>query len=481
MALDGFKEECAVMAVYGHKEAANLTYLGLYALQHRGQEAAGIVSSDTKRHYSEIGLGLVSEIFNGERIERLKGEISIGHNRYSTHGASMLKNAQPFAINYYKGPLALAHNGNLVNADIIRTDLEKHGSIFRSTMDSEVVIHLIAKSRETRLQDQVADALSTVEGAYSLAIMGENELIVARDPHGFRPLVMGRLDNAYVFASETCAFDLIDATFVREVEPGEIIVVNEEGMVSLTPFAKQEPKHCIFEYIYFARPDSNIFGANTHKVRKEFGKQLALTAPVEADFVVPVPDSGIVAALGYAERAKITYEKAIIRNHYVGRTFIEPVQSIRHFGVKIKLNPIRELIKGKSVVLVDDSIVRGTTSRKLVKMVRDAGAREIHVRISSPPTTHPCFYGIDTPTRSELIASTYSVEETRQFLGADSLAYLSIERMLNAVKGRENHFCKACFDGEYPVETHVTESQTSLMDIQPTAHVTANQGLKKPA
>ncbi|MBI5814020.1 MAG: amidophosphoribosyltransferase [Nitrospinae bacterium] len=467
MALDKFKEECAVMAVYGHPEAANLAYLGLYSLQHRGQESAGIVSSDGIRHYAEIGMGLVSEIFDSSMIDNLKGTMAIGHNRYSTQGESEIKNAQPIYISYHSGPLALAHNGNLINAKSIREELERNGSIFRSTMDSEVIIHLIAMSRKQRLLDQVVDALSHVKGAYSLAIMSAGEIIAARDPHGFRPLVMGRLGQSYVFASETCAFDLIDAKFIREVEPGEVILVNEEGVFSHFPFQRQPRRHCIFEYIYFARPDSDVFGANVYAVRKRFGRALAVESPVDADYVIPVPDSGIGAALGFAKQSGIPFEKGIIRNHYVGRTFIEPAQSIRHFGVKIKLNPVRELIEGKRVILVDDSIVRGTTSRKLVRMVREAGAREVHMRISSPPTTHSCFYGIDTPARSDLIAATYGVEDIRKFLAADSLAYLSMEGMLNALKGRGEDFCKACFNGEYPVTTPAIEAQLMLLDETP--------------
>ena len=466
--LDKFKEECAVMAVYGLPEAANLTYLGLYALQHRGQEAAGIVSADGVRHFVKVGLGLVAEVFSDNRtIEALEGTMAIGHNRYSTHGASTIENAQPIAVRYADGPLALAHNGNLINADAVRSELEREGSIFRSTMDSEVVIHLIAKSRKQRLQDKVVEALSRLEGAYSLAIMSASELIVARDPHGFRPLAIGRLGGGYVFASETCAFDLIDAEFVREVEPGEVIVVNNEGLESIKPFAPQPKKHCIFEYIYFSRPDSTIFGDSVHAVRKRFGRQLARELPVEADYVIPVPDSGVVAALGYAEQSGIPFEKAIIRNHYIGRTFIEPTQSIRHFGVKIKLNPIKEIIRGKRVVLVDDSIVRGTTSKKLIKMVKDAGAREVHFRISSPPTTHSCFYGIDTPARSELIASTWSVKQIADYLKVDSLAYLSIDGMLDAVSNRRGDFCRACFDGDYPVTTPAIDAQLGLIDKTP--------------
>jgi amidophosphoribosyltransferase len=468
MTSDKFHDECGVFAVYGHPEAANLAYLGLYALQHRGQESSGIVSSDGLRHHSERGMGYVSDIFTGEKLAALSGAAAIGHNRYSTHGVSQLKNTQPMAIEYARGPLALAHNGNLINAAPLRAGLEEDGSIFQSTMDSEVIIHLIAKSHAKRLQDQVAEALMKVEGAYSLAIMSARELIIARDPQGFRPMAMGTLAGAYVFASETCAFDLIDATFVREVEPGEMIVVNSEGINSYFPMGRGQPKsHCVFEYIYFARPDSFIFGANVHSVRKQFGRQLALEAPVKADVVIPVPDSGVVAALGYAEQSGVPFDKGIIRNHYVGRTFIEPAQSIRHFGVKIKLNPVREVIAGKSVVVVDDSIVRGTTSRKIIKMIRDAGAREIHVRISSPPTTHSCFYGIDTPDRAELIASTYSSEKIREYIGADTLAYLSLERMMAVLGERQGDFCKACFTGDYPVKTAAIDAQLGLLDQKP--------------
>lgn len=457
------------MAVYGHQEAANLTYLGLYALQHRGQESSGIVSSNGASHMAEIGMGLVSEIFDEQKISALTGHAAVGHNRYSTQGESELRNAQPLSIMYHNGPLALAHNGNLINAKALREKLEREGSIFRSTMDSEVIIHLIAKSRKSRLVDQVVDALLQVKGAYSIAIMGANEMIAVRDPHGFRPLSIGRIGQAYAFASETCAFDLIDAKFSREVAPGEIVVVNEEGMFSHFPFPKEPKRHCIFEYIYFARPDSYIFGANVHMVRKELGRKLAQESPVEADCVVPVPDSGIVAALGYSEESGIPFDKGIIRNHYVGRTFIEPTQSIRHFGVKIKLNPVREVMEGKRVILVDDSIVRGTTSRKLIKMARDAGAREVHMRISSPPTTHSCFYGIDTPARSELIASTYNVEEIRRYLKVDTLGYLSIEGMLTAAQDRNGDFCTACFDGKYPVTTPALETQLTLIDEEPVA------------
>ncbi|MFW2331608.1 MAG: amidophosphoribosyltransferase [Nitrospinota bacterium] len=462
--IDKLQDKCAVMAVCNHKDAANLTYLGLYSLQHRGQESSGIVSSDSKNHYAEIGMGLVSEVFNSTNLDKLKGEMAIGHNRYSTHGTSELRNSLPLFIEYAHGPLALSHNGNLVNAVSLRKELEKDGSIFRSTVDSEVVLHLIAKSQKETLADKVVDALSQTKGAYSLVIMSASELIVARDPNGFRPLVIGKVDDAFIFASETCAFDLIGAKFIREVQPGELIVVNESGLHSLFPFQPAGKKECIFELIYFARPDSFIFDRNVYSVRKALGAQLAKESYVDADLVAPVPDSGVVAALGYAQASNIPYEKAIIRNHYVGRTFIEPSSSIRNFGIKIKLNPIKSLIKNKKVVLVDDSIVRGTTSRKLIKMVREAGAKEIHFRISSPPTTHPCYYGIDTPNRTELIAATYSEDEIAKYLEVDSLAYLSFDKMFEAVQGTSTDFCHACFSGDYPVAINKTDSQLELVE-----------------
>jgi amidophosphoribosyltransferase len=473
MPFDKFNEECAVFAVYDNPEAANLAYLGLYSLQHRGQESAGIVSSDGLRHYIELGMGHVSEIFDESRISRLKGNMALGHNRYSTHGSSSIKNAQPLAIEYSRGPLSLAHNGNLTNAIEIKQQLENEGSIFQSTMDSEVITHLIARSKEVRFQDQVTEALSKLEGAYSIALMTSRELVVARDVHGFRPLAIGKLGESYVFASETCAFDLIGAEYIRDVQPGEVIVVNDEGFNSYFPFAPAEIRHCIFEFIYFARPDSYIYGDCVHTIRKRFGHSLALEKPVEADYVIPVPDSGIVAALGYAKESGIPYEKGIIRNHYVGRTFIEPAQSIRHFGVKIKLNAVRDVIKGKRIVVVDDSIVRGTTSKKIIKMVQDAGAKEVHMRISSPPTKHSCFYGIDTPTRSELIAATYSVEEIAKYLGADTLAYLSVDGMLDALGDRRENYCKACFDGSYCLQPKFQDTQMSLLEQGPLTRTTS--------
>jgi amidophosphoribosyltransferase len=446
-----FHDECAVFGVYGHPEAANLAYLGLYALQHRGQESAGIVTSDGARHYIELGMGLVQDIFSLPKIAALRGHHAIGHNRYSTTGESLIKNAQPLAVDYSQGSLAIAHNGNLVNAVELREALERTGSIFRSTMDTEVIIHLIAKAESTNFASRVVEALLQVKGSYSLLLLTEDEMIAVRDPHGFRPLAIGRLNGAYVFASETCAFDLIGAEYVRDVEPGEMVVVSAEGMRSFQPFPKKAPAQCVFEFIYFARPDSIVFGDSVYSVRKKMGMQLAKEHPVDADLVIAVPDSGVPAAMGYAEESKIKYEMGLIRNHYVGRTFIEPSQQIRHFGVKIKLNPIRKLIEGKRVIVVDDSIVRGTTCRKIIEMIRSVGAKEVHMRISSPPTTNSCYYGIDTPTKGELIANSKSIEEIRKYLRCETLAYLGLDRMLGIFGEKNGNFCTACFSGQYPV------------------------------
>ncbi len=447
---DGFREECGVFGIFGHPDAANLTYLGLYALQHRGQEAAGIVSSDGKELFSQKAMGLVADIFTEERIKKLPGHAAIGHNRYSTTGDSNAINIQPILVNFALGGLAIAHNGNLVNAGILKDELEAYGSIFQSTMDSEVVIHLIAQSRMASLHDRIIDALGHVQGSYSLLLITEKELIAVRDPNGFRPLALGDIDGAPVVASETCAFDLIEAKYVRDIEPGEMVIINKDGVHSSFPFKPAEPSHCIFEFIYFARPDSKVFGQNVYAIRKAFGRQLAKESGVPADVVIPVPDSGVPAALGYAEEAGIPFDTGLIRNHYVGRTFIEPRQSIRHFGVKIKLNPVADALRGKRVVVVDDSIVRGTTSKKIIKMIRNAGAAEVHLRISSPPTMFPCYYGIDTPTRQELIAASHTVEEIRRYVTADSLAYISLDGVKQVVNFPVN-YCVACFDGAYPV------------------------------
>lgn len=468
---DRFHEECGVVGVYGHPEAANLAYLALYALQHRGQESAGIVSSRGDALISHRGLGLVADIFHPDIIRRLVGTAAIGHNRYATHGETVLKNAQPLVVEYQGGALAVAHNGNLVNANELRERLEATGSIFQSTSDTEVVIHLIAQATGPTLVDRVIAALSEVRGAYSLVFLSKDELIVARDPLGFRPLVLGRVKDAWVAVSETCALDLINATYVREVEPGEVIVIGKEGMKSFHPFPPVPARRCVFEYVYFARPDSRVFGRTVYQVRRELGRQLARETHVEADVVTPVPDSGVPAAIGYAEQSGIPYQLGLIRNHYVGRTFIEPTDSIRHFGVRVKLNAMPEILEGKRVVVVDDSLVRGTTSQKIVTMLRNAGAKEVHMRICSPPTISPCYYGIDTPTREELVGARHTVDEICKFIGADSLGYLSESGLYAFLDGGERDFCDACFTERYP--TPVAEGkeprQLQLFDAAATA------------
>jgi amidophosphoribosyltransferase len=463
---DKFHDECAVFGIYGHEEAANLTYLGLYALQHRGQEASGIVAGDGEQFFVQKGMGLVADIYNKSVLEKLPGYMAIGHNRYSTAGGNDLKNVQPLIVNFAFGNLALAHNGNLINAQMLRNELEAYGAIFQSTSDSEVIIHLIAHSKSDTFLARVIDALSQVRGAFSVVLMTDNGLIAARDPHGLRPLCIGRVRSSWIVASETCAFDLLDAEYVREVEPGELVVLSDQGLDSHRPFAKVEPAMCVFEYVYFARPDSKIYGANAvYSIRKALGRQLAQESWVPADIVIPVPDSGVPAALGYAEGGGIRFETGLIRNHYVGRTFIEPEQSIRHFGVKVKLNAVPEVLEGKRVVVVDDSLVRGTTSRKIVKMIRQAGAKEVHMRISSPPIISPCFYGIDTPTKKELIASSHSAEEIRKYITADSLAYLSLDGMLKAAPGSPTQYCNACFTEKYPISfTRAEELQLGLFE-----------------
>ncbi|MGB9628526.1 MAG: amidophosphoribosyltransferase [Thermodesulfobacteriota bacterium] len=442
---------CGIFGIYSHPEASNHTYLGLYALQHRGQESAGIVSSDGKKLYHYRQMGLVSEIFTREILKRLPGKSAVGHVRYSTTGSSELKNAQPFVVEYSRGGMAICHNGNLTNALFIRSELESQGSIFQSNMDTEVIVHLIARAKEKSFVERVVHALKKVEGAYSLLFLTEREMVAARDPHGFRPLVFGQLKDAPVVASETCAFDLIGAKFLREIEPGEILLINENGIKSFKPFPQRPIHQCIFEFIYFARPDSFIFNRSVYEVRKSLGIQLAKESPAEVDMVVPIPDSGFPATLGYAFESQIPLELGMIRNHYIGRTFIEPEQRIRHFGVKIKLNPVKELLKDRRIVTVDDSIVRATTSRKIIKMFRNAGAKEVHMRISSPPITHPCFFGIDTPKRSELIASSLKVKEIQRFINATSLNYLSLEGLKKCVKAEAEQFCYACFTGDYPI------------------------------
>ena len=455
---DRFHDKCGLFGIFGHPEAARLAYLGLYSLQHRGQESAGIVAGDGKSMRLEKGLGLVNDVFTDERLETMTGDRAMGHVRYSTAGDVVAANAQPILIDCHRGAIALGHNGNLVNAAMLRHELEAAGSIFQSTSDTEVILHLYARSHRERLEDAIAASLSKVMGAFSLLFLTNDALVAARDPWGFRPLVIGRLEGATIVASETCALDLIDAEYVRDVEPGELVVIDRNGIRSFHPFPPEPHRQCVFEHVYFARPDSLVFGRNVLASRLALGRQLAKDAPAAADVVVPVPDSGMGAALGYAKESGIPFEWGLVRNHYVGRTFIEPKQSIRSFGVKIKLNPVREVIAGKRVVLIDDSIVRGTTSRKIVSMVREAGAAEVHLRISSPPTTGPCYYGIDTPTRAELIASSHTVEEIRERIGADSLGYLSEEGLLAAVDDAAGQrHCTACFSGRYPVAVSQSE------------------------
>jgi len=454
--LDKMHEECGIFGIYGHPEAGNLTYLGLYALQHRGQEASGIVTYDGKSFHQERGTGLVADIFSGQRLRHLKGHAAIGHNRYSTTGGNRLENVQPILVNYALGTLGMVHNGNLINANHLRDELEAYGAIFQSSTDSEVIVHLIAHSMRTKIALRIVESLHRVRGAYSLLFLSEEGLIGVRDPYGVRPLSLGKVKGGgYVLASETCAFDLIEAEFVRDIEPGEVIQINEKGVSSFKPFPQVAPAQCVFEYVYFSRPDSHVFDRNVYGIRKRLGKELHKEDRIDADVVIPVPDSGVPAALGYAEASLIPFDFGLIRNHYIGRTFIEPRQSIRHFGVKIKLNAVREIIEGKRVIVVDDSLVRGTTSRKIVKMIRAAGAKEIHVRISSPPIVSPCFYGIDTPTRKELVASDHSMEEIRKYITADSLSYLSNEGMFRAVyntsPAENKHFCTACFSENYPI------------------------------
>jgi len=449
---DRFHDECGVFGVHGHAEAAHITYLGLYALQHRGQESAGIVSTSAHEQHVHRGMGLVADVFNEEILRRLPGRHAIGHVRYSTAGGSIARNAQPFYASTDAGPVAIAHNGNLVNAVAIRRELERRGAIFSTTADSEVIVQLLARSREHSPEERLIDALSRVKGAFSLLTLTSDALIAARDPSGFRPLSLGRLDGAWVAASETCALDLIGATFERDVEPGEMVVIRRGRLRALRPFkAAARESFCIFEYIYFARPDSNLNGENVYAYRKELGRTLAREHPVTADLVVPVLDSGNTAALGFAEESGIPYEQAMIRNHYVRRTFIEPAQAIRHFGVKVKHNAVKGMLEGKRVVLVDDSIIRGTTLVKLVSLLRNAGAREVHLRISSPPTIGPCHYGIDTPTREELIAHQHTPDEIRLIIGADSLGYLSLEGLRQTARRLKRGFCDACFSDDYPV------------------------------
>ena len=450
---DCVQDECGVFGVYGHPEANKLIYLGLYSLQHRGQEGAGLVCSDEGVLTAHRGIGLVADVFKPHKLARVTGNLGIGHVRYSTAGKSNLKNVQPLAVDFARGSMALAHNGNLVNAETLREELEGQGAIFQSTTDSEVIIHLISRSTGETFTDSVIESLRRVEGAYSLLAMNGEEIVAARDPHGFRPLWLGKLDDAYIVASETCALDLIEAQWIREIEPGEVVTINKDGYRYQKPFEQVVPKQCIFEFIYVARPDSDIYGESVDEVRKNFGRQLAKAAPVDADVVMAVPDSSNPAALGYSHESGIPFDMGFIRNHYVGRTFIEPDQGIRDFGVKIKLNPSRSAVYNKRIVLVDDSIVRGTTAVKIVKMLRRCKVKEIHFRVSSPMIINSCHYGIDTPNKHKLIAHNMSVEEIQTYLDVDSLAYLSIEDLLEATDCHPDHFCLACFNNQYPTRT----------------------------
>jgi amidophosphoribosyltransferase len=465
---DKFREECGVFAVYGHPEAANLAHLGLHALQHRGQESAGISSSDGKEIYTHKAMGHVADIFTASVLNGLPGYMAIGHTRYSTAGDSLLTNAQPFPVTCNKGHISVAHNGNITNAMELRKELEDHGSIFQATSDTEVILHLVARSNQRTVPEALREALMLLDGAFSLVVVANDSIIVARDPHGFRPLAIGRMNLSkgpvYVFASETCAFDLIDAHHVGDVEPGEMVIAGPDGLTREFYTLPARPAQCVFEHVYFSRPDSTVFGLPVQQSREMMGRLLAEELPVEADVVVPIPDSGVAAALGYAHASGIPFRHGLIRNHYVGRTFIEPSQAIRDFGVRLKLNPVRDILAGKSVILVDDSLVRGTTSQKIVRMVRNAGAREVHLRISCPPTVSPCFYGVDTPTKRELIAANQSVEEIRQFIDCDTLAYLSLDKLQLAVHdiGAESHFCYACYTGDYPTDlVNIEELMTS--------------------
>src|SRR5271165_386570 len=467
---DKLHEECGVAAIYGHPEASKLAYLALYALQHRGQESAGIASSNGERLELHKAMGLVSDIFTAEALARVPGSLAIGHTRYSTTGDSALLNAQPIRVECSKGQIALAHNGNITNAHEIHSHLEQQGSIFQTTSDTEVIVHLIARSKEETLESAMSDSLRRIEGAFSLVMLTPDRIFAARDPRGFRPLVMGRISgkalhqpDAIVFASETCAFDLIGATYEREVKPGELVIVGPEGVHSRFYSAQQPQSSCIFEHVYFSRPDSIVFGRAVQQTRDAMGRQLALESPVEADIVVPVPDSGVTAAMGFSHESGIPIQFGLIRNHYVGRTFIEPEQRVRDFGVRLKLNPVRHVIKGKRIVLIDDSIVRGTTSRKIVRMVRDAGAKEVHMRISCPPTISSCYYGVDTPSKNQLIAANKSVDEIREYIGANSLAYLSLEGLRQAAgEGEGVSYCTGCYTGKYP-----TPFFLDVEDIQP--------------
>jgi amidophosphoribosyltransferase len=456
MLTNNFNEKCAVVGVFNSQDASQIAYFSLFSMQHRGQEAAGISSSDGKKLHTIKDRGLVTQVFDEVKLSTLKGNIAIGHTRYSTAGDDSILDAQPVYARYDLGELAIVHNGNLTNANSVRQELIKQGAIFQTFMDTENLIHLIAKSNKNKLLDRIIDGIKKIQGAYSLIFLSEDKMFVVRDPHGFRPLSLGKIINnndeeTYIVASETCAFDLVGATFIRDVKPGELLIFEKNKPPVSMQIFEATPHHCIFEYVYFARPDSTVFGKNVYKLRKEMGRTLAKEAPVKADMVIPVPDGGVPAALGYSEESGIPFNMAIMRNHYVGRTFIEPTQKIRNLKVKMKLSPISEVVKGKKIIVIDDSIVRGTTSRQIIRMLKEAGAKEVHMRISSPPTTHPCYYGVDTPDQNQLIASNYTISEIANFIEADSLAYLSNDGLLNSV-GRDLNYCKTCFDGNFIIK-----------------------------
>jgi amidophosphoribosyltransferase len=459
---DGPRESCGVFGVFGHDDAAKLAYFGLYALQHRGQESAGIVTSTGKSIHEHKGMGLVHEVFNEPILNGLHGHMAVGHVRYSTTGSSVAKNAQPFVAAHGGKTLAIGHNGNLTNAREVRCGLEKRGSIFQTTMDSEVIVHLLARHLGEGMEEALVKAVSQIQGSYSCVLMTEDKLIAVRDPNGFRPLCLGMLNGGYIVASETCALDLVDAQYLRDIEPGEILIIEKKGLKSIKAFPERKHTFCIFEYIYFARPDSNIFGHNVYGVRKRLGRKLAQEYPIEADFAMPFPDSGNYAAIGFSQELGILLEMGVIRNHYVGRTFIEPVQSMRDFGVKVKLNPVKDILRQKRVIIVEDSIIRGTTSKMRIKTLREAGAKEVHMVVSCPPHRYPCYYGIDFSTKGELIACQHTVEEVKNYIGLDSLCYLSIPGMLEATEVHENSFCLACFDGSYPIEPEGDVSKLCL-------------------
>jgi amidophosphoribosyltransferase len=456
MLTNNFNEKCAVVGVFNSQDASQIAYFSLFSMQHRGQEAAGISSSDGKKFHTIKDRGLVTQVFDEVKLSTLKGNIAIGHTRYSTAGDDSILDAQPVYARYDLGELAIVHNGNLTNANSVRQELIKQGAIFQTFMDTENLIHLIAKSNKNKLLDRIIDGIKKIQGAYSLIFLSEDKMFAVRDPHGFRPLSLGKIINnngeeTYIVASETCAFDLVGATFIRDVKPGELLIFEKNKPPVSMQIFEATPHHCIFEYVYFARPDSTVFGKNVYKLRKEMGRTLAKESPIKADMVIPVPDGGVPAALGYSAESGIPFNMAIMRNHYVGRTFIEPTQKIRNLKVKMKLSPISEVVKGKKIIVIDDSIVRGTTSRQIIRMLKEAGAKEVHMRISSPPTTHPCYYGVDTPDQNQLIASNYTISEIANFIEADSLAYLTNDGLLNSV-GKDLNYCKTCFDGNFIIE-----------------------------